>query len=151
MDSSKQLLLKRSVSIRAIVTSRWKDDAQQQLQLQINQLDNQLQALETQAQQMISDIQIRNYKTLDLQSSQQIENIQTQVSQRKSEILEQKSQILQEVQRVHQLELGQEVEQGQIESMFEIGVGENLIEKLQVNILLHDGIVQEIRSNLPGN
>jgi len=45
-------LLRRSVNVKAIVTSRWKEEAQQQLQAQINQLDSQLQQLEMQAQRM---------------------------------------------------------------------------------------------------
>ena len=44
------LMLKRAVTVKAIVTPRWKEEANQQLQNQINQLDGQLQQLEMQAQ-----------------------------------------------------------------------------------------------------
>jgi hypothetical protein len=43
--SSNQLLLKRGITVKAVVTPRWKDEAQQQLQGQMNQLDGQLQQL----------------------------------------------------------------------------------------------------------
>lgn len=46
------------------------------------------------------------------------------------------------------LELEQEVSQGQIESVFYAGVGDNLIEKMQVEVLLRDGVIEEIRGNL---
>ena len=39
MDNLKQLLLKRPINVKAVVTNRWKDEAQQQLQVQINQID----------------------------------------------------------------------------------------------------------------
>ncbi len=79
---------------------------------------------------------------------QQIENIQVQVNQRKSELLEQKNQNLQQLQQVQVLDLEQEVSQGQIDGTFTVGLGENLIQKMQVEILLRDGIVEEIRGDI---
>ena len=58
MDESKSnLLLKRPVNIKAIVTPRWKEEVQLQLQEQINQIDTQLQQLDMQGQRAISEIQ----------------------------------------------------------------------------------------------
>ena len=143
--SPSQLLLKRTVNVKAIVTPRWKDEAQQQLQAQINQVDSQLQQLEMQAQRMIAEIQKQSLKPPGPETVQQIENIQLQVNQKKSEFLEQKNQILQQLQQVQMLEFDQEVNQGQIESVFRVETGDNLIEKMQVEILLRDGVVEEIR------
>ncbi|MEN9276565.1 MAG: YlqD family protein [Gloeomargarita sp. GMQP_bins_5] len=39
----------------------------------------------------------------------------------------------------------QEVLQGQLDGYFTVKVGENLIEKMQVEVVLRDGVVQEIR------
>jgi predicted RNase H-like nuclease (RuvC/YqgF family) len=143
-----QLLLRRSVNVKAIVTPRWKEEAQQQLQAQINQLDNQLQQLEMQGQRMIAEIQKQSLKPPGPEVVQQIDSIQLQVNQKKSELLEQKNQILQQLQQVQMLELEQEVVQGQIDSIFRVEPGDNLIEKMQVEILLRDGVVEEIRGNL---
>jgi len=82
------------------------------------------------------------------ETTQQIESIQGQVNQRKSEFLEQKNQVLQQLQQVQMLEFNQEVNQGQIESTFDVKVGDNLIEKMQVEIVLRDGVIEEIRGNL---
>jgi hypothetical protein len=46
------------------------------------------------------------------------------------------------------LDLEQEVSQGQIDGTFTVGLGENLIQKMQVEILLRDGIVEEIRGDI---
>ena len=54
--SNNKLLLKRSVNVKAIVTPLWKEEAQQQLQGQLNQLDQQLQQLEIQGQRAITEI-----------------------------------------------------------------------------------------------
>ena len=143
-----QLLLKRSINVKVVVTPRWKEEAQQQLQAQINQIDSQLQQLEMQGQRMVSEIQKQNLHPPWPQVMQQIENIQVQVNQRKSELLEQKNQNLQQLQQVQVLDLEQEVSQGQIDGTFTVGLGENLIQKMQVEILLRDGIVEEIRGDI---
>jgi len=130
--SPSHLILKRSVNVKAIVTPRWKEEAQQQLQDQINQVDNQLQQLEMQAQRMISEIQ-KQIQLPGSESAQQIESIQGQVNQKKSELLEQKNQVLQQLQQVQVLEMDQEVNQGQIDSVFRVELGDNLIEKMQVD------------------
>lgn len=143
-----QLLLKRSINVKVVVTPRWKEEAQQQLQAQINQIDSQLQQLEMQGQRMVSEIQKQNLHPPGPQVMQQIENIQVQVNQRKSELLEQKNQNLQQLQQVQVLDLEQEVSQGQIDGTFTVALGENLIQKMQVEILLRDGIVEEIRGDI---
>lgn len=146
--SQSQLLLKRPVNIKAIVTPRWKEEAQQQLQLGINQIDSQLQQLEIQGSRAISEIQKQSLQPPSPQVMQQIDNIQIQVNQKKSELLEQKNQQLQQLQQVQTIELDQEVNQGQLEGFFKIAKGDNLVQKLQVEILLRDGVVEEIRGDI---
>ncbi|MCY7382658.1 MAG: YlqD family protein [Microcoleus sp. CAN_BIN18] len=143
-----QLELKRSINVKVVVTPRWKEEAQQQLQAQINQTDSQLQQLEMQGQRMIAEIQKQNLQPPGPQVMQQIENIQGQVNQEKSKLLEQKNQSLQQLQQVQVLDLEQEVSQGQIDGTFTVGLGENLIQKMQVEVLLRDGIVEEIRGDI---
>ncbi|MFE1746274.1 YlqD family protein [Coleofasciculus sp. H7-2] len=146
--SQSHLLLKRPVTIKAVVTPRWKEEAQQQLQSQINQIDSQLQQFEMQGQRAISEIQKQSLQPPGPQVMQQIDNIQIQVNQKKSELLEQKNQLLQQLQQVQLIELNDEVNHGQIEGFFKVEPGDNLIQKMQVEILLRDGIVEEIRGEI---
>lgn len=146
--SNSNLLLKRPVTIKAIVTPRWKEEMQQQLQAQINQIDSQLQQLEIQGQRAISEIQKQSLQPPGPQVMQQIDNIQIQVNQKKSELLEQKNQLLQQLQQVQMVELNQEVNQGQLEGFFRVEKGDNLVLKMQVEILLRDGVVEEIRGDV---
>ncbi len=143
-----QLLLKRAVNVKAIVTPLWKDEIQQQLQAQINQIDGQLQQMEMQGQRAIAEIQKQSLQPPGPQTLQQIDNIQLQVNQKKSELLEQKNQSLQNLQQVQLLDLEQEVTQFQLESFFSIEPGENLINKMQVEVVLRDGVVEEIRGDI---
>ncbi len=146
--SASQLLLKRVVNIRAVVTQRWKDEVQQGLQGQINEVDSQLQQLEMQGQRAIAEIKQQSLQPPGPQVMQQIDNIQLQVNQKKSELLEQKNAVLQQLQEVQMLELNQEVVQGQVESIFQVGVGDNLVAKMNCEVLLRDGVVMEVRGTL---
>ncbi|MFM7382714.1 MAG: YlqD family protein [Microcystaceae cyanobacterium] len=147
-DAQTSLLLKRPVTLKVIVTPRWKEEMQQQLQAQISQTDGQIQQLEMQGQRAIAEIQKQSITPFPPQTVQQIDNIQIQVNQQKSEMLEQKNQMLQQMQQVQLLDLDQEVAQAQMESFFRVEVGDNLVQKLNVEIVLRDGIVEEIRGDV---
>jgi vacuolar-type H+-ATPase subunit I/STV1 len=146
--SKSHLLLKRVINIKVVVTPRWKEDMQQQLQSQINQFDSQVQKIEIQGQQAEAEIQKQSLNPADPMVVQQINNIRVQVNQKKSELLEKKNQILQQLQQIQLLEMEREVNYGQIEGFFRIETGDNLFRKLQVEILLRDGVVEEIRGDL---
>ncbi len=148
-----QLLLKRAMTVKAIVTPRWKEEAQQQLQAQINQVDGQLQQLELQVQQMTAEIRKQGIQIIGAEGSgsntdSQIQNLPTQANAKKNELLEQKNQVLQQLNQVQQLKDDDEVEQGQIENLFSIQKGDNLVQKMQVEIVIKYGIVVDIRGEL---
>ena len=142
------LMIQRQINIKAIVTPRWKEEAQQNLQSQLNNVDSQLQSLDMQLQQVLSDIQKQSIQPPGPEAMQQMENVKMQFNQSKSELLEQKNQVLQQLQQIQVLDMNQEVDQGQVVSTFKIQVGDNLISKMNVELLLRDGIVEEIRGDV---
>ncbi|KAI9129009.1 YlqD family protein [Acaryochloris sp. CCMEE 5410] len=152
--SSNQLLLKRLILVKAIVTPLWKDEARQQLQAQTHQLDEQLTQLDTQVQQMVGELSQHTIQTAAAengtiaQTQTQIQDIQTQADERKRELLEQKSQVLEQLKEVQHLELGEEVDQGQVDNFFYAKQGDHLVRKMQVEVLLRDGVIEEIRGEL---
>jgi YlqD protein len=146
--SNSHLLLQRNINVNVIVTPRWKEEAQQQLQAQLNAVDGQIQQLDMQLQQVLTDIQKQSVQPPGPETMQQIEGIKMQFNQRKSELLEQKNMALQQLQQVQTLDLEQEVNQGQIISTFKLEKGDNLIEKMNVEVVLRDGIVEEIRGSI---
>ncbi|GAB4476785.1 MAG: YlqD family protein [Elainellaceae cyanobacterium] len=149
MDPSQSyLLLKRAVNVKAVVTPRWKEEKQQQLQLQIDQLDEQKQQLETQEQRMVAEMRKQIIRPDDPAIAQQMNNFQLQVNQRKSEILERRNQVLLQLQQVQLLDMDQEVSEGLVEGFCRIEMGDNLIRKMQIEVLLRDGVVEEIRGEL---
>ncbi len=149
MEENKALLLKRVVSIKAVVTPLWKEEAQKQLQSQINQIDGQLQQLEMQGQRVVSELQKQGESDPDNGAiQQQITEVQNRLNQDKSKLLQQKNQTLQQLQQIQTLEMEREVDQGKVESFFNVSVGDNLVQKLQVEILIRDGIIEAIRGEL---
>ena len=63
---------------------------------------------------------------------------------KRAELEEQKRNLLQQQAQVRELEMDQVVEQGQLESTCELKVGDNLVQKMQVAIVVKDGVVQSI-------
>lgn len=148
MNEANNLLLKRPITVKVIVTSPWKEEVQQQLQAQINQIDSQLQQLEMQGNRAISEVKKQSLTPPSPAVTQQIENIQSQVNKNKSQMLEKKNQLLQQLQQVQLLELEQEFAQGQMESFFHLEKGDNIVKKMNVEIVVRDGIVEEIRGEI---
>lgn len=142
--NTSNLILKRPVNVKVIVTPAWQEEAQRQLQLQVNQIEQQLLQIDQQGEKAIAEIQ----KQGSPQLAQQVDNIQIQVNQKKNEMLQKKNQFLQQMQQVQLLELGQEVVQAQMESFFEVKEGDNLVEKLNVEIVLRDGVIEDIRGKI---
>lgn len=146
--TNESLLLKRPITVKAIVTAQWKEEVRQQLQAQVAQIDKQMQQLEMQGKRTIEEITKKAQKPDNSQIAKQVDSINSQVNQKKAEMLEKKNQFLQQLQQIQLLELNQEVVQAQMESFFRLEKGDNLIKKLNVEVVLRDGVVEEIRGEL---
>lgn len=146
--SNASLLLKRPVTVKAIVTAQWKEEVTQQLQKQTAQIDKQMQQLEMQGKRTIEEITKQIKDPASPQLKKQTENITGQVNQKKAEMLEKKNQLLQQLQQIQLLELNQEVVQAQMESFFRLEKGDNLVKKLNVEVVLRDGVVEDIRGEV---
>lgn len=144
-NSSPQLLLKRNIPIKVTVTSLWKTEMQEHLQRQINEMDSKVQQLEFQGKRAIAEVEKQAMNPGSPQATQQVDRIKSQVNEQKIKLLDQKNQLLQQYNTVSNLELNQEVIQGNVESFFRVQQGDNLIKRMQVEILLEDGIIKEIR------
>ena len=138
------LTIKRSITVRAVVTPRWKEEAERELSNAIANLDQQLAQLEQEGQRVIEEIRRQSANPLDPRVQEQVGSVQQQVGAKRAEFDEQKRQVLEQQRQVRELEMDQIVDQGQIESTCEVAVGDILLEKLQASILLRDGVIEEI-------
>ena len=138
------LTIKRSITVRAVVTPRWKEDAERELSNAIANSDAQLAQLEQEGQQLVEAIRSQSANPLDPRVQEQVGSVQEQVAAKRAELEEQKRQLLEQQRQVLELEMEQVVEQGQLESFTDVRVGDNLVEKLQVAVLVRDGVIEAI-------
>jgi LPS O-antigen subunit length determinant protein (WzzB/FepE family) len=140
------LTIKRTITVRAVVTPRWKEDAERELSNAIANVDAQLSQLEQEGQQLVDEIRRQSANPLDPRVQEQVASVQQQVAAKRAELEEQKRQMLEQQRQVRDLELEQIVEQGQIESVCDVQVGDNLVEKLQAAVLVRDGVIEAIEA-----
>ena len=138
--------IKRQITVRAVVTPRWKEDAERELSNAISSFDQQLAQLEQEGQRLVDEIRRQSINPLDPRVQEQVGSLQQQVAAKRAEIEEQKRQILEQQRQVRDLEFEQVVEQGQIESFCDVNVGDNLVQKLQAAVLVRDGVIEAIET-----
>jgi len=138
------LSIKRSITVRAVVTPRWKEDAEREISAAIAGSDGQLAQLEQEGQQLVDAIRSQSANPLDPRVQEQVGSVQEQVAAKRAEIEEQKRQLIEQQSQVRDLEMEQIVEQGQIESFCDLKVGDNLVTKMQVAVVVRDGVVESI-------
>jgi F0F1-type ATP synthase membrane subunit b/b' len=138
------LSIKRNITVRAVVTPRWKEEAEVELSKAISTSDQQLLQLENEGQQVVDEIRRQSANPLDPRIQEQVAGVQQQVAAKRAELEEQKRTLLEQQKAIAELEMEQIVEQGQLESFCTVAVGDNIIEKLQASITVRDGVVEAI-------
>ena len=144
MSDGTTLSIKRSITIRAVVTPAWKEEAERELSAGIATTDQQLAQLEQEGQQVVDDVRRQSANPLDPRVQEQVAQVQQQVAAKRAELEEQKRNMLQQQAQVRELEMEQIVDQGQLESFCDIQVGDNLVEKMQVALVVRDGVIESI-------
>jgi len=138
------LTIKRSITVRAVVTPLWKEEAERELANAISNSDLQLSQLEQEGQQITDQIRRQSANPLDPRVQDQVASVQQQVAAKRAELEEQRRQLLEQQRQVRELNYEEVVEQGQLESQVSVAVGDNLVQKLQAAVLVRDGVIEAI-------
>ena len=147
MTVENSITIKRSITIRAVVTPSWKEEAEREISSAIATSDEQLAQLEKEGQQVVDGLRTQSANPLDPRIQEQVAQVQQQVAAKRSELEEQKRNLLQQQAQVRELEMEQVVEQGQIESFCDLKVGDNLVSKMQISLLVRDGVVESLNQD----
>lgn len=140
MSSIKSISVKRQVTVKAIVTEVFKTNASAEIQQNLQQIDSNLQQLEFQGKRALTDLE-KQKATLP-----ELENVKMQIEQQRQQLLAGKNDLLQRLNTIGQLELGSFFAQGTLDSYVELGIGDNLYEKMSTaEIIIKDGVVTEVR------
>lgn len=131
--------LKRTVTIKAIVTEDFKKYLKHELTVSISNMDKKLQQMEIQGKQLVDSLTQQS-------AMEQVNSIKQQLELERQQHKQAKAELTQRITESNSLELGSEFIQGTIDSFVEIKKGDNLYEKLgAMEVVIKDGIVQEIR------
>ena len=144
MSDGTTLSIKRTIAVRAVVTPAWKEEAERELSNGVATTDQQLAQLEQEGQQVVDEVRRQSANPLDPRVQEQVAQVQQQVAAKRAELEEQKRNLLQQQAQVREVEMEQIVEQGQLESFCDIKVGDNLVSKLQVAVVVRDGVIESI-------
>ena len=144
MSDGTTLSIKRTIAVRAVVTPAWKEEAERELSNAISTTDQQLAQLEQEGQQVVDEVRRQSANPLDPRVQEQVAQVQQQVAAKRAELEEQKRNLLQQQAQVRDVEMEQIVDQGQIESFCDLKVGDNLVSKMQVAVVVRDGVVESI-------
>ena len=144
MSDGNTLSIKRSITIRAVVTPAWKEEAERELSNGIATTDQQLAQLEQEGQQVVDEVRRQSANPLDPRVQEQVAQVQQQVAAKRSELEDHKRNLLQQQAQVREFEMDQVVEQGQLDSFCDIKVGDNLVSKMQVSVVVRDGVIESI-------
>ncbi|MFQ6096764.1 MAG: YlqD family protein [Armatimonadota bacterium] len=139
-----RLVIKRPVLLKAIVTERLKEELKAELDEEIGDLDEEIQALDNMGNRYYSDLARTNLQQA-MALRQQVENEKRRRERAKQSILQRQNEIA-------ALELGSEFPRGTIEADAVIEPGDNLNEVLNgVEIIVKDDVIQEIRGVKDGH
>ena len=144
MSDNAGLSIKRSITVRAVVTPAWKEEAERELSSAIASLDQQLAQLEQEGLQVIEDIRRQSANPLDPRVQEQVGQVQQQVAAKRAELEEKKRSLLQQQGQVREFDMEQIVDQGQLESFCDVKVGDNLVSKMNVSLVVRDGVIESI-------
>lgn len=148
MDVSKpQLLLKRVINVKAIVTPFGKTKFSSNCKPKSIKLTSSCNSWTFKDKERSPKFKSRVYNLPVLRHCNKSIIFRVRLT-KEERLLEQKNQSLQNLQQVQFLELDQEVNQFQMEGFFRVEPGDNLISKLQVEVVLRDGVVEEIRGDI---
>ena len=103
MADGTTLSIKRTITVRAVVTPRWKEEAERELSNALSNFDAQLAQLEQEGQQVIDQIRRQSANPLDPRVQEQVGSVQQQVAAKRAELEEQKRQVLEQQRQVREI------------------------------------------------
>jgi F0F1-type ATP synthase membrane subunit b/b' len=132
------ITLRRSISVRAIVTEALKQELRDELQQVADEAQRRIDQMETQGRRLLAGLQ-----TTDLTQAMEARR-QLEAERQRHDAL--KQDIQRQIQEAEKLELGSEYPRGTIEGSVEVQEGDDLLLKLaKSEIVIKDGVIVEIR------
>lgn len=127
----------RTITIKAIVTRRYKEQLLGELRSSIKRIEMEIQQLEFQSKRHLVDLERQN-------PSDALERKQ-EIDLEKKKRCEKRTHLVEKIKSVSHLEIGTEVRAGTFQGMVNVEIGDDWDNLMNVEIVLQDGKVVEIR------
>jgi len=135
--------LKRTVTIKVVVTEEFKKYLVSELERAIKNLDGQLGQMEDQGKKLITTLKKQGEKT-----KKQVSAISQQINLDRQQESLAKVDLEKKINDAKLLPLNSEFIQGTVDGFVDVEKGDNLYKKLgALEVIIKDGIIQEIRGD----
>jgi hypothetical protein len=132
------VLVKRGVTLTAIVTEEFKKELTEEVQGALDQLSMREQQITMQMQRYVTELAKTNLE--------QAGAVRRQLDAERQKVEQARSEMKARLSEVQGLEMGSEYRQGQIEGMVELKVGDNVADKLTgAEVIVKDRVIVEIK------
>jgi polyhydroxyalkanoate synthesis regulator phasin len=135
--------LKRTVTVKVIVTEEFKKYLAEELKMALANLDNQIKQVEDQGKKLVASL-----KDQGDSGKKQAQAIVAQMQTDRSQYVQTRAELEKKTKDASLLPLNSEFTQGTLDGTVEVNVGDNLYEKLGgLEIIIKDGVILELRGN----
>jgi hypothetical protein len=135
--------LKRQVTVKTMVTDKFREKAKSELSNELQLIDTQMQQLEAQYQHSLQQLEKVAQQGQNVQK--QLQQLEADAQQKRTQLASLKMQVSSELGNIDKIPNGNFVITGILENFVELKVGDNIYEKLMnAEMIVEDGIVKSI-------
>lgn len=136
-----KILIKRPVTIKTIVTQKFKAETEEEFLRELNLIDVQIMQIEKQIREFQDNQQYSKRTDFIEKMGMSIDDVTRKLEQ----LVFLKQELIEHNDTIENLKLEEHVITGNLENYFELKVGDNLYDKFKVaEIIVRDGIIEEI-------
>ncbi|WP_100404504.1 YlqD family protein [Bacillus solitudinis] len=129
--------LLRKVTVKQILTEAKKKTLLKQFDLEVIQIEREIEQMKFQLHKALKDVTEKSEKVMvRTRFQQEIENREEQLKS-----------LAFKIQQLHKLEIGTEMNEGTVESISEVQVGDRWSESGRTEIIIKDGFIHEFRES----
>jgi uncharacterized coiled-coil DUF342 family protein len=141
--ASQAMLIKRSITIKTLVTDEFRTKAKQELSQETQMMASQLDELETQFQQTLRQLEEAARQGHNV--ARQMDQLHQEVHQRRAQLQALGQELDSQLKNLDTMSNGGYITTGQLENFVELKVGDDIYKKMRsAELLVKDGIVTAI-------
>ncbi|HEY9686844.1 MAG TPA: YlqD family protein [Coleofasciculaceae cyanobacterium] len=142
-NPSPSVQLKRQVTVKTLVTDKFREKAKSELSNELQLIDTQMQQLEAQYQHSLQQLEKVAQQGQNVQK--QLQQLEVDAQQKRTQLASLKMQVSSELGNIDKIPNGNFVITGILENFVELKVGDNIYEKLMnAEMIVEDGVVKSI-------